>query len=157
MCHYCGCRQVPLIRDYIAEHERVVDLGTRALHAAGTGDLAGATALVARMREELDSHWRGEERGVFAVMAEADDLYADYVSPLVDEHRELAAFLAAIDLAVEADRRRLARELDDLLDHISREEDGLFPATLVTLSGPAWDRAIDAWQEAHPGRSMIAD
>ena len=157
MCHYCGCRHVPLIRDYIAEHELVVDLGRRALHEAGTGHLDEAAALVEQMRTELESHWRGEERGVFTVMAEADDLYADYVAPLVDEHRELAAFLEVIDLTSDVDRRRLATEMDDLLEHISREEDGLFPATLVTLSGPAWDRAIDAWHEAHPGRSMIAD
>lgn len=157
MCHYCGCRHVPLIRDYVAEHELVVDLGSRALHAAGLGHLDEATTLVAQMREELLSHWRGEERGVFAVMAEADDLYADYVSPLVDEHRGLAAFLDVVDLTSADDRRRLQREMEDLLEHISREEDGLFPATLVTLSGPAWDRAIEAWHEAHPGRSMIAD
>lgn len=157
MCHYCGCRHVPLIRDYIAEHELVVELGRRALHEAGTRRLDEAAALVERMRRELASHWRGEERGVFTVMAEADDLYADYVVPLVDEHRELAAFLEEVDLTVEEHRHRLAREMDDLLEHISREEDGLFPATLVTLSGPAWDRAIDAWHEAHPGRSMIAD
>jgi hypothetical protein len=26
MCHYCGCREMPLIRDYVAEHERATDL-----------------------------------------------------------------------------------------------------------------------------------
>ena len=157
MCHYCGCRHVPLIRDYVAEHELVVDLGTRALHEAGTGHLDEAAVLVEQMRGELESHWRGEERGVFTVMAEADELYADYVAPLVDEHRELAAFLGVIDLTSQDDLHRLAGEMDDLRQHISREEDGLFPATLVTLSGPAWDRAIDAWHEAHPGRDMIPD
>ena len=31
MCHYCGCRDMPLLRDYIAEHERVVNLGGAAV------------------------------------------------------------------------------------------------------------------------------
>jgi len=25
MCQYCGCREMPLLRDYIAEHERAVN------------------------------------------------------------------------------------------------------------------------------------
>ena len=157
MCHYCGCRQIPLIRDYIAEHEEVTELGAAALHALGQGDTSGATALVAKMREKLRSHWVGEENGVFAVMAEADQMYADYIAPLQQEHRDLDAFLAGADLADPQDVARLERELADLAEHISREEDGLFPATLVTLSGPAWDVAIDAWHAAHPGRELIAD
>lgn len=39
MCHHCGCRQIPLIRDYIAEHEHVLDLGERALAEMGRGAL----------------------------------------------------------------------------------------------------------------------
>ena len=39
MCHYCGCRHVPLIRDYIAEHEEVTELGGRALRALGHDDV----------------------------------------------------------------------------------------------------------------------
>lgn len=31
MCHYCGCRDMPLLRDYIAEHERVINLGGAAV------------------------------------------------------------------------------------------------------------------------------
>ena len=157
MCHYCGCRHVPLIRDYIAEHEEVTELGGRALRALGHDDVENATSLVTEMRETLRSHWQGEENGVFTVMARADDLYADYVAPLVQEHRDLEDFLARIDLTDPADVHRLQRELDDLAEHISREEDGLFPATLVTLSGDQWDASIAAWEEAHPGRRIEID
>lgn len=157
MCHYCGCRQIPLIRDYIAEHEEVTELGARVLEVLGRGDAAGAAALVARMRELLLAHWQGEEEGVFAVMSEADAMYADYVAPLMAEHRTLDAFLGSIDLERPEHVTRLKRELAELGEHISREEDGLFPATLVTLSGPAWDVAIDAWHRAHPGAELISD
>jgi iron-sulfur cluster repair protein YtfE (RIC family) len=154
VCHYCGCRQVPLIRDYIAEHEEVTDLGGRALRALGHDDVETAHGLVARMREVLRSHWEGEENGVFTVMARHDELYADYVAPLVQEHRDLEAFLAAIDLTNGEHRARLRREMEDLAEHISREEDGLFPATLVTLSGDDWDTSIAAWEAAHPGQRL---
>jgi hypothetical protein len=44
--------------------------------------------------------------------------------------------------------------MEDLAEHISREEDGLFPATLVTLSGDDWDTSIAAWEAAHPGQRL---
>ena len=45
--------------------------------------------------------------------------------------------------------------MSDLYEHISKEEDGLFPASLTSLSGDEWDAAMDAWHEAHPGTRMI--
>ena len=157
MCHYCGCRQIPLIRDYIAEHEEVTELGEAAVHTLGQGQRAAAGEMVARMRQLLRAHWQGEEEGVFAVMAEAEPMYADYVAPLVAEHRALDAFLVSIDLDRPDHVARLRHEMVELREHISREEDGLFPATLVSLAGPAWDSAIDAWHRAHPGQELIED
>ena len=68
MCHYCGCRQIPLIRDYIAEHELVTWLGVRALEETGRGEMTKAQDTVTQMRSELLTHWQGEEEGVFALM-----------------------------------------------------------------------------------------
>lgn len=157
MCQYCGCRQVPLIRDYIEEHEHVVDAGDAALRALDEGDVDRARRSVARMREVLTSHWAGEEAGVFAVMSELDATYAEYVGVLVGEHRSLAAFLEVFEVELPAHRERLRFEVKSLREHIGREEDGLFPATLTALSGDQWDRAIDAWKDAHPGAELIAD
>ncbi len=39
MCHYCGCRVMPLIRDYIAEHERAINHGGGAVRALDQGGL----------------------------------------------------------------------------------------------------------------------
>jgi len=155
VCQYCGCRQVPLIRDYIDEHERVVDLGDATLRALAHDDRATAHRLVERMSDLLGDHWRGEEDGVFTVMSEADPTYAEYVDTLVGEHRSLAAFLEVLDLEIPAHRERLEFELGLLREHIAREEDGLFPASLTTLDGGQWDRAIAAWHDAHPGEQLI--
>jgi hemerythrin-like domain-containing protein len=42
-----------------------------------------------------------------------------------------------------------------LREHIAKEEDGLFPASLPTLDGEQWDEAMAAWRQAHPGARMI--
>jgi len=156
VCHYCGCRQVPLIRDYIAEHESVLALGLEALRQIGLGQLDQAQQTVALMRAELQAHWQGEENGVFAVMRE-DPMYAEHIDTLIAEHRELDALLGRIDLTDAGDQVVLREQVEDLRLHISKEEDGIFPVTLVELSGPEWDLAIAAWHEAHPGRELIPD
>ena len=54
------------------------------------GDHDQARADITAMFAELQSHWVGEETGLFAVMAR-DDRFAEH-PPLVREHRELAEF-----------------------------------------------------------------
>ncbi|NNN38267.1 hemerythrin domain-containing protein [Streptomyces sp. S3(2020)] len=149
MCHYCGCRDIPLIKEFIAEHERVTDAAGDALRALGRGEPGRARELVAVMAKELDSHWRGEENGLFAVMR-SDPEYADYIDALVTEHRELAVLLPSLDLTDAADVRTLTDAVQELHHHIAKEEDGLFPASLTALSGEEWNRAMAAWREAHP-------
>ncbi|MDG4857406.1 hemerythrin domain-containing protein [Streptomyces sp. T-3] len=152
MCHYCGCREIPLIKEFIAEHERVTDAAGDAARALERGDTARARELVDVMARELDAHWRGEEEGLFAVMRE-DPEYADYIADLVREHRELAALLPALDLGNPDDVRTLLEAIDELHHHIAKEEDGLFPASLTALSGDEWDRSMAAWRTAHPSSS----
>lgn len=153
MCHYCGCRDLPLIRDYIAEHERAIDLSGGAVRALDKGDVATARTLLDAVAIELRSHWQGEEGGLFAVMAR-DPLWLEHIEPLVREHRELEELLATVDLTDSGDRDRLRAAVLELREHIAKEEDGLFPASLTGLDGEEWDAAIAAWRRAHPGRVM---
>lgn len=156
MCHYCGCRDMPLLRDYIAEHERVVNLGGAAVRALDRGEPVRARELLAAMTQELTSHWQGEENGLFAVMRK-DELSSQHILPLVREHRELATLLESVDLSDADDQNRVRRAVDDLHGHIAKEEDGLFPASLTALGGEDWDAAMAAWRRAHPDRKLIAD
>ncbi len=154
MCHYCGCREMPLIRDYIAEHERATNLGGDAVRAIERGDLELAQQLLAAMADELVSHWQGEENGLFRVM-QRDNLFAEHIAPLVREHRELDGLLRTVDVNDPGDQDRIRVAVLDLHDHISKEEDGLFPASLTALSGGDWDSSMEAWQRAHPDRRPI--
>lgn len=154
MCQYCGCRDLPLLRDYIAEHERVINHGGSAVRALDAGDHDLARREIAAMARELHSHWRGEENGLFTVLA-GKEMFSGHIDPLIAEHRELGDLLATLDIDVAVDRGRFRQAFDDLYLHIAKEEDGLFPASLTTLDGDQWDAAIAAWHDAHPGRRMI--
>jgi iron-sulfur cluster repair protein YtfE (RIC family) len=154
MCHYCGCRQMPLIRDFVAEHERATTLGGDAVRALDHLELAEARRLLDAMLEELLSHWQGEENGLFTMMGKEQE-YADYIAPLVVEHRELEELLTTVDLGDPAGRERVRVAVAELEEHISKEEDGLFPAALIALDGSEWDAAMAAWAQAHPGEQPL--
>lgn len=155
MCQYCGCREMPLLRDYTAEHERAINLGGGAVRALDAGDVVKAQDLAVAMAAELRTHWSGEEAGLFAQLLDEDDIFAEYIDPLVQEHRDLDAFMATMDLSDPADQARFRDEVSALHEHIAKEEDSLFPASVTTLSGDQWDAAIAAWQVAHPGATML--
>lgn len=147
---------MPLIRDYIAEHERATDLGGAAVRALDRGELEVADRLLRAMLTELRSHWEGEEQGLFAVMGR-DALYAEHIDPLVREHRELAHLLSAIRIVDPADQQRVRTAVLELREHIAKEEDGLFPASLTSLTGEEWDASMQAWHNAHPGQRMVGE
>jgi iron-sulfur cluster repair protein YtfE (RIC family) len=146
---------MPLIRDYIAEHERALNFGGDAVRAIDRGDMDRARSLLDELATELTSHWKGEETGIFAVMASEEELYAEHITPLIREHRELDELLATVDITNADGQEAIRKAVFDLHEHISKEEDGIFPASLTALSGDEWDTAIEAWHAAHPGKHMI--
>ncbi|WP_347957989.1 hemerythrin domain-containing protein [Gordonia aichiensis] len=146
---------MPLLRDYTAEHESAVNLADDAVRALDAGDTARATELATELAQQLRSHWRGEEDGLFAQLLAGGDEFAAYIDPLIAEHRLLDEFLCTMDLATPADEQRFRHEVFDLYAHIAKEEDSLFPASLTTLDGPQWDAAMSAWRTAHPGRELL--
>ncbi len=145
---------MPLIRDYISEHAHVLNLGGEAVRGIDRGDLDTARQLLAQLAEELSTHWRGEENGLFKPLLRVE-LFAEHIAPLIREHRELADLLASVDLARETDQQAIRDAVEDLWEHTRKEEDGIFPASITELDGDDWDAAIAAWHEAHPGREMV--
>ncbi|WP_231744859.1 hemerythrin domain-containing protein [Mycobacterium sp. IS-1590] len=145
---------MPLIRDYIAEHAVVLNLGAAAVRRIDRGDLDTARRLLAQMAEELGAHWRGEENGLFEVLLR-EELFAQHIEPLIREHRELADLLASVDLSRTADQQAIRDAVDDLWEHTRKEEDGIFPASITELDGDDWDAAMAAWHAAHPGKEML--
>jgi hypothetical protein len=155
VCFYCGCREVPLIREFIGEHEAVTDLAAELGAALRAADAEASGPLLARLAELLEAHWRGEEEGLFRVMR-TEEAYARYIDDLVAEHSGLRDLLARANVRRTADRERLLAAIDDLHRHFVKEEDGLFPASLTALSGEQWDLAFEAWRRAHPDAPLPA-
>jgi hypothetical protein len=149
VCFYCGCREVPLIREFVGEHEAAADLAADLVLALRAPDHDESARLLGRLAGLLGAHWRGEEDGLFSAM-HGEEAYAGYIDGLLAEHREIGDLLAQADVRSGGDRRRLIAAFDALREHIAKEEDGLFPASLTALSGEQWDLAFAAWRRAHP-------
>ncbi|MGW1011959.1 hypothetical protein ACWD4X_18260 [Streptomyces termitum] len=63
MCRHRGCRDIPLVKEFIAEHEAVTDLGGDAVRALDAGDRARAAELAAGTAVLLRAHGAGEAPG----------------------------------------------------------------------------------------------
>lgn len=150
MCDYCGCQDLDAIAELTAEHDVVVTLSGQVRRALQDGDLdlaaVGARAIVA----VLAPHTAVEECALFPAMVED---FGGHVSGLVDEHRRIERVLAESADGTPSDPlwpRRLEQTLVVLREHIIKEQDGLFPAALATLSAAQWEKVEAARARTSP-------
>jgi hypothetical protein len=137
MCEYCGCQSLAAIDELTREHDLVVGLisGMRAAH--GAGDTAGMGSIARRIAAVLGPHTRVEEDGLFPALAGE---FPDHVDALVADHRRIEAVLdEAADPSDPTWPDRVMTTMDELRDHILKEQDGVFPAALATLSPADWE------------------
>lgn len=138
MCEYCGCRDIEIIGRLSEEHYEVVDaLGTlrRAIEAGDEDKVDDALDVVA---DHLFPHNGCEEAGLFVGLTQPD--YCDYFCPTVDGLKEEHILLRKQVNRIRAGEWDLYHEFEHTLrGHIEKEENGLFPATPVTLDGDTWD------------------
>ncbi|MFC0602520.1 hemerythrin domain-containing protein [Streptomyces palmae] len=147
MCEYCGCQSVAAIDELTREHDEVVTLISHVRGARRDGDIPGMAELARRITAVLVPHTRVEEHGLFPAMAAE---FPDHIAALEAEHRRIEAVLAEAAPGVPADPTwpdRLLEVLTLLRDHILKEQDGLFPASLATLSTEEWE-AVEAVRAA---------
>lgn len=137
MCNYCDCREFPLIGQLTEEHEAIANAAGR-LSTAITSGAGDPVVLLDELLALLMPHTDTEERGLF-VELRAEGSLTEAVDQLCDEHDDLHGVLGAVDRAAPEWPAVLAA-LDRLHRHIDNEEHGLFPAAVVALPIPAWDR-----------------
>ncbi len=143
MCEYCGCQSVAAIDDLTHEHDLVVNLISDVRGAHTAADIALMAQLARRLAAILDPHTQVEEQGLFPALA-GD--FPDHIAVLEAEHRRIEAVLGEAAAATPTDPawpRRLLDALNLLRRHILKEQDGVFPAALASLSPAEWD-SIDA-------------
>jgi hemerythrin-like domain-containing protein len=148
VCDYCGCQDLDAIAELTAEHDAVVTLSGQVRRALRDVDLdlaaLGTRAIVAVLR----LHTAVEEGALFPAMARD---FGDHIDGLVDEHRQVEQVLAESADRTPSDPswpRRLEQTLVMLREHIIKEQDGVFPAALATLSAEQWDQVDAARAEA---------
>jgi hypothetical protein len=143
MCEYCGCQAITVIDELTREHDAVVNLIGVARAALTRDDVVAAAAAAGAIAAILGPHTTVEEEGLFPILS-GD--FGPQVGGLLDEHRAIEAVLAEIDAPEPSDPTwpgRLDTALLVLREHILKEQDGVFPAALTTLSGCDWE-AVEA-------------
>jgi len=138
MCDYCDCRTRPPLERLGRDHERIVGSAQRLRARVHVDDMARLEAR--SLQQLLEDHDQWEEAGLYAELDRAGidttDLRAD--------HEAIHAILgaAADGSAIEPDS--VLRALDQLQEHIHREEYDLFPAAHQVIDDAGWDRIEQA-------------
>jgi iron-sulfur cluster repair protein YtfE (RIC family) len=145
MCDHCGCRDLTPVARLMDEHDRLRELSAHIRGHLGAGDDAAARAHFGELLVVLGPHVVKEEGVLFPLLRRSEELAA-HVGVLEAEHAGLYDDVDDLDdAAAQAWRDGLLRILDDLAEHMYKEDFGLFPAALVTLDGADWD-AVDRWE-----------
>ena len=139
MCEHCGCQALQTIDELTREHDAALEHVRNAEHASAAGDLPATLAACAALDLLLAPHTAVEEEAVFPALARE---YPAHVAGLVDEHRIVHDALAELAAGPsDAWAQRLGDALAVLRAHIAKEQDGLFPASLTSLTTADWEQA----------------
>jgi hemerythrin-like domain-containing protein len=139
MCQNCGCLANTIIDELTREHDAVA-----ALIRAASGQLVSSrfddAAKTCRVISAvLGPHTAVEEDGLFA------ELFREFpaqLDVLTQEHRQIEAVLGEAAEITPADPlwpERLRDALGLLREHILKEQDGVFPAAVISLDGDQWE------------------
>ena len=140
MCEYCGCQEIAVIAELTVEHDAVVALVGTARRQLEDCDLLALVKTCRRIVELLGPHTVVEEEGLFPAMV---DGFPEHVEALRSEHRQIEAVLSECAHGLPDDPTwpsRLSSSFHLLREHILKEQDGVFPAALASLSSTEWER-----------------
>ncbi|HET7312377.1 MAG TPA: hemerythrin domain-containing protein [Mycobacteriales bacterium] len=127
------------------QHEVLAAIGDDARRCIANDDEWGARTRLDDLMDILRPHVEWEESGLFARIAAQGD-FAEHVTALEAEHASLYAQVEAA--ATAPDWADVVLEmLDELDEHIYRENFGLFPGAISVLDAEDWD-AIEAIRPA---------
>ncbi len=143
MCEYCGCQAIRSIDELTREHDAALDDIRAGRQAAAAEDRSAAARAASRLLRLLGPHTAVEEQALFPAMARE---HPGHVAVLAAEHASVHAALtdAALGRGDEAWEPPFLAALDVLREHIAKEQDGLFPAALTSLSSKDWEAVEQA-------------
>jgi hemerythrin-like domain-containing protein len=148
VCDHCGCRGVEAIGELMDEHTALVDQAYGVRRALASGDAATAVSRLADVVPRLQRHVRREEEGIFRALRDSGE-FLDEIVALEGEHGDLEKAIDALDAEAPEVLAAITRLLDDLEAHITREDYGIFPVSVVTLGAAEWT-IVDETHAAQP-------
>jgi hemerythrin-like domain-containing protein len=151
MCEHCGCRGVEPIAELMDEHLALLELAGEATRHLANEQPEAAMRTLEHLAGQLDRHVGREERGVFTALKDQGD-FADAVADLEAEHIAMDRQLSMLDASSPDFATRVRRLLDELSEHIDKENLGVFPVAVVTLGADGWD-VVDSAHSAEPTSS----
>lgn len=141
MCSYCGCQSLTVIRLLTIQHEKIINKLGKVRRACEIGDSNFASRQAEELVVMLAAHNKLEVEGLFDAL-DRDAEFAESLAKLRAEHFEIDQLVGKV---VSGEFVAVADLEFALRNNISNEENGLFPASAVTLDGPVWD-AIEVAQ-----------
>jgi hypothetical protein len=147
---------MPAIEELGAEHERLLDLAGRIRRAITGGDHTLARWAFSELLAVLRIHTAVEEAGLLAELR-AEGEFDEHVAALLDDHTAAWAAVDAVGRAGDNWETTVCAFLDELRDHIGREEYDLFPASIPALSAASWERVAAARQQIATSCAETAD
>ena len=140
MCSYCGCQSLPVIRLLTVQHEVIINKLGEARRTCEAGAIQDCQRHADELADLLLIHNELEEQGLFDALS-ADVEFVEALAKLRQEHAEIDDLVGR----VQAGEYQLVSDLETILrNNISNEENGLFPASAVTLDGNVWDQIESA-------------
>lgn len=140
MCSYCGCQSLPVIRLLTVQHEVIINKLGEARRTCEAGAIQDCQRHADELADLLLIHNELEEQGLFDALS-ADVEFVEALAKLRQEHAEIDELVGR----VRAGEYQLVSDLETILrNNISNEENGLFPASAVTLDGNVWDQIESA-------------
>ena len=140
MCSYCGCQSLPVIRLLTVQHEVIINKLGEVRRTSEAGAIQDCQRHADELAELLLIHNKLEEQGLFDALS-SDVEFVDALAKLRQEHAEIDDLVGR----VQAGEYQLVSDLETILrNNISNEENGLFPASAVTLDGNVWDQIESA-------------
>jgi hypothetical protein len=139
MCQNCGCLANTVIDELTREHDAVVGLIRTAADQMVAGRRDELAATCRAISALLAPHTAVEEEGLFR------ELFREFpgqLDALTGEHRQIERVLDEAANETPADvlwPERLRDALGVLREHILKEQDGVFPAAIISLDGDQWE------------------
>ena len=137
MCGHCGCQGVDAVGELRDEHAALVEQAHGVRRALTAGERPEAARLLSAMVAHLARHVAREERGIFTALRDQGD-FAEEIEALEGEHLALDGAIAALDPAGADFDAGVLGLLEELDEHVEREDLGIFPVSVVTLGAAGW-------------------